>query len=79
MCSITLTPAGILKSVYIFLLTRMNAEARERNSKTVRLEINQKRSYIFDPEIFEPERKTRDDGSEYTVIPYVVEDERFPG
>jgi hypothetical protein len=58
---------------------RMNAEAREREAKTVRLDIGQKRPYIFNAErILEAETKKRDDGSDYTVIPYVVIDERFP-
>lgn len=59
---------------------RRNAEAKERDSKYVILDIGQERPYVFNPEnILDPEPKTRDDGSEYTVYPYVVEDERFPG
>jgi hypothetical protein len=59
---------------------RKNAEDRERNSKYVSLQIGQKRQYKFDPEkILDPEPRTRDDGSEYIVYPYVVEDTRFPG
>jgi len=59
---------------------RRNAEAREREAKTVRLDIGQKRPYLFDLEkVLQPEPKKRDDGSEYLVVPYIVEDERFPG
>jgi hypothetical protein len=59
---------------------RRNAEARERNSKYVKLDIGQKRPYLFDLEkVLDPQPGTRDDGTEYTVIPYVVEDERYPG
>lgn len=59
---------------------RRNAEAKERNSKFVTLEIGQKRPYIFNPEnILDPEPRTREDGSQYEVYPYIVEDERFPG
>ena len=57
----------------------MNAEARERESKYVMLQIGQKRPYLFDPKILDPEPRKRDDGTDYTVHPYVVEDERFPG
>lgn len=59
---------------------RATREAIERNSKYVKLDIGQKHAYVFDAEkILEPEPQTRDDGSEYIVIPYIVEDERYPG
>jgi len=59
---------------------RMNEEARERTAKNVRLDIGQKRPYLFDLEkVMDADTRKRDDGTEYTVIPYIVEDERYPG
>ena len=60
---------------------RLNEEAREHAEKKVRLDIGQKKAYVFYLEkVLEADPdNTRDDGSQYTVIPYIVEDERYPG
>jgi hypothetical protein len=59
---------------------RLNEEARERTAKKGQLDIGQKRPYIFNLEkVMDADTRKRDDGTEYTVIPYIVEDERYPG